>query len=203
MMNKKIKLVFGSTLLALTILVFAGIKMMSKSSDYYQKNATLPVTYMSASWAYNYADFNELTDSSDIIAVVKITGINKEVASDIPMTYYNASVEQSIFSAKIGDKIVIPFTGINNNTKHVEISDDPLPNIGSEYLIFAKRNDDGSYTILSGSEGRYDFNNGAISSLNYTHNSVGKAAIDVHNKNFMDLKSKIQAHKINKEVIIQ
>ncbi|MDP4090758.1 MAG: hypothetical protein Q8930_16025 [Bacillota bacterium] len=86
------------------------------------------------------------------------------------------------------------------STHRYEIADDPLPDIDGEYLIFAKHNDDGSYTPLSGSQGRYDYKDGSISSLNYTHSGVRTPSIDVHNKNFKDLKTKIQAHKKDKQV---
>lgn len=199
MKNKKMQFVICATVLSLAIVVFAGVKLMSKSNRDSEKKVDLPVTYITVDWAIGYADIDDVTDNSDIIAVVKITGVNKEKNDVSQMTYYNATIKQSILNSKNETNIVIPFTGVNNNTEHDVVLEDPLPDIGDEYLIFAKQNEKGTYTILSGCQGRYEYKNGIVNSLNYTHSTVGHV-IDVHNKDINELKNEIQVHLNNKKI---
>jgi hypothetical protein len=68
-------------------------------------------------------------------------------------------------------------TGKNDENGKVEIADDPLMTTGEKWLIFARLNDSGTYTILSGPFGRfsYDEKNNTVTSLNVVNEAVEKA----------------------------
>lgn len=189
--------------LCAVVLVLALSPLLGKSTKLNANSSSLPVQYSDASWAYSYKDLNELADKSDLIALVKIAGVNKEFQKDnIDFTTYNATVEDAIVNSEDNQNVILYMTGINNNTKHIEIRDDPLPNKDDEFLIFAKKNSDGTYTILGGPQGRLTYKDGKLNSLNHVSDRVGATNIEMVNKDFDDLKSKIKEHKINKEVNI-
>ena len=58
------------------------------------------------------------------------------------------------------------FTGGVFEDKTVELSDDPLMSIGDSFLVFARKNDDGTYTVLSGPQGRFVIEDDCVYSLN-------------------------------------
>ena len=128
---------------------------------------------MSASWSYNYFDVEELTKNSDLIARVAIIddGQCKKV-NDIPMTYYTASVTTPIYGCTVNDTITIAMTGGIDDGILREIADDPLMKKTDDFLIFCRKNVTGTYTILSGSQGRMSIENGLVSSLNVSNEQV-------------------------------
>ncbi len=129
-----------------------------------------------ASWTYNYKDVEEVARNSDIIAVVKVisaTPSDKYLQYGVMQTIYTVQVIDDIYGG-IGNEIQIVMTGgVSEEEKKIyEIADDPLMNIDDEYVIFAKENPDGSYTALSGFQGRYAVTDGYVSSLNVSNEQV-------------------------------
>ena len=61
--------------------------------------------------------------------------------------------------------------------KIYELDDDPLMQINDEYLIFANKNSDGTYTTLSGSQGRFEIEGNRVYSLNKSNAQVKKANV--------------------------
>lgn len=186
---KKLSIILSVCVIA--VLSFGFIKGLNISSS-------SPINYMDVSWNYSFKDINELTDKSDLIALVKITGVNKEFQQDdIDFTEYNATVEQPIANSTINQNIILYMTGVNNSTRHFEVKDDPLPNKGDKFLIFAKKNSDGTYSILGGPQGRLSYKDGKINSLNHITDRVGINNINIYNEDFLQLKQQIQEHKKN------
>jgi hypothetical protein len=54
------------------------------------------------------------------------------------------------------------------------MSDDPLMKKEDQYIIFAKSNADGTFTVLGGSQGRMQYKDGKVSSLNMVNEQVKK-----------------------------
>lgn len=133
---------------------------------------------MSESWSYNYGSVEELSKSSDIIALVKIIGSESAPLNGMNFTIFDAKVEQLIAGAD-EEKIKIYMTGgIDDAQKKIyELDDDPLMHINDEFLIFARQNQDGTYTILSGPQGRFEIKDERVYSLNESNAQVKKANI--------------------------
>ena len=128
---------------------------------------------MSASWSYNYSDLKELTESSDLIARISVMddGFSTDV-DGIPMTYYTAAVTIPIDGCSMNDTITIAMTGGPKENFLYEIADDPLMKESDDFLVFCRKNTTGTYTVLSGSQGRMTINNGLVSSLNVSNDQV-------------------------------
>ncbi|MCL2052279.1 MAG: hypothetical protein FWG91_11235 [Lachnospiraceae bacterium] len=127
-----------------------------------------------ASWADSYPDIKTLAKDSDFIGIVEITGeadriivpdgvdTNKGDAYTIPLTVFSARVIEGIISDE--QELHIVMTG---KTGVMAIADDPLLKPGEIWMIFADRNENNTYAILGGPQGRfyYDETNGTISQL--------------------------------------
>lgn len=131
------------------------------ATDKYEK------VIMHASWSYGYGSIEEMAKTGDIVAIVKITGTESRPDSGINFTNYTADVKQLI-RGNDEKEIKIHMTGgIDEEQKVIyELGDDPLMQIGDEFLIFARKNQDGTYTILSGPQGRYEIKDNRVYPLN-------------------------------------
>jgi hypothetical protein len=198
--NNKLILLFMGVFSLIFVLYFTvgkGVKSIPKTSS-------LPIHYSEADWSYAYKDLNELTDKSDLVALIKVAGVNKEFPIEgIVHTSYNAKVVNGIVNCKDNQNIVFTMTGVNNANKHFEITDDPLPNKNDEFLIFARKNNLGTYTILGGPQGRLAYKDGKVSTLNHVTERVCAFNFEVKDKNWAVLKSKIKEHIINKSINIE
>lgn len=122
---------------------------------------------VSASWAYGYGSIEEMTQSSDIVAIIKVTDSECKPKNGIHFTTYTARVEQLICGNDEKEIKVYMTGGIDESEKVIyEFDDDPLMQIGDEFLIFARKNQDETYTILTGSEGRYVIKGDCVYPLN-------------------------------------
>lgn len=128
---------------------------------------------MSASWSYNYSDLEDLTQNSDLIALVSVDDSTSYITPDgIPMTNYSVLITTSIYGCSEDEVIDIVMTGGPKDGAIYEIADDPLMNMQDNFIIFARENNDGTYTILSGPQGRMSVDNGLVSSLNVSNPQV-------------------------------
>ncbi len=142
-----------------------------------KKNNELEKVFMHASWAYRYADVEDLTKNSDCIAIIKVMDNGSSYRKDIvPDTIFSAKVTRAIYNCEKDDKLEIYMTGGIRDSKIFELRDDPLMKKGEEYLIFAKKNEDGTVTTLTGTQGRMHYKNGKISSLNVVNHQVKESS---------------------------
>ena len=144
-------------LLAALILIVLGVKFIGTSR--------LETVYMNTSWADFYENIEALCSESDIVAVVEITGVNGQYESGVLMTNYNARLITPINGPGENEKVVIVQTGGIQGNQKFEIRDDPLMEIGDTYLIFGRKNDLGTITILGGPQGRFVYENGKVTTL--------------------------------------
>lgn len=137
-------------------------------------NSRSPETVlMSASWSYNYSDLEELTQNSDLIARISVEDASCYTTNQgIPMTTYTVNIDLPIYGCMEDDSINLVMTGGPDDDVIFEIADDPLMNIDDDFIIFARQNDNGTYTILSGPQGRMSIENGLVSSLNVSNSQV-------------------------------
>lgn len=153
------------------ILLMTGCQSKSPYDDYEK------IT-MNASWSYNYGSVEELSKSGDIAAVVKITGAESELLNGIRFTTYDAQIEELVAGTNEDSIKIVMTGGIDDTEKKIyELADDPLMKLNDEFLIFAKQNQDGTYTILSGPQGRFEIKNNHVYSLNESNAQVKKANV--------------------------
>lgn len=160
------------------LLVIIGVCLVCGALWIVNKNTNkLKKEFMHASWTYRYADVEDLTKNSDCIAIIKIMDNGSSYRKDIvPDTVYSANVIRAIYNCEEGDKLKIYMTGGIRDNKIFELRDDPLMKKGEEYLIFAKKNEDGTVTTLTGTQGRMHYKNGKISSLNVVNHQVKESS---------------------------
>ncbi len=157
------------SIIILSALMF-GCSEKNETVNEYEK------VLLSASWTYNYESVEELSKSSDLIAIVKVKGMKNDdtySAYAVKLTIYDVEIKQLIYGEYEGDIKVVMTGGIDEAEKKIyEIADDPLMMENEEFLIFANQNKDGTYTILSGPQGRFEIKNERIYSLNISNEQV-------------------------------
>lgn len=130
------------------------------------------VEYLSASWPYNYKDIKEISKASDVIALIKVEGTNKSYETQgIPVTEFSVKVIEPIYGTN-EEYLTVFMTGREDKNKLIQIKDDPLFQSDEEFLVFCKRNADGTVTILSGPQGRLVYSNGKLNSLHAVNENV-------------------------------
>lgn len=180
MLKKRTVITIGSVaLIGLMILIFMFISQSSKTESVAQGNEKI---LMSASWSRNYEDIEELTEASDLIALIEVEDeVSESVKDNIPYTNFKLKIIDSIYGSKDNSKIEVTMTGGSIGDTEYEIDDDPLINKGEQYLIFARENADGTYTIIGGSQGRLVYEDGKVNSLQVVNEQVAEA------NNFMNI----------------
>lgn len=134
---------------------------------------------MSGSWSYHYSDLEELTRNSDLIALISVEDANSYITdTGIPMTNYTVTIDTPIYGCVENGSVSLVMTGGPKDGVLFEISDDPLMDIHDSFIIFARQNDSGTYTVLSGPQGRMSIENGLVSSLIWSSISVQDVPLD-------------------------
>lgn len=90
----------------------------------------------------------------------------------IPLSTFEVEVVESIYGCENEDSFSIRMTGAQVDNKKIEIIDDPLLEKGQEFLVFAAKNDNGTYRILSGPQGRLEYKDGKLNSLQFVNENV-------------------------------
>lgn len=127
------------------------------------------ITYISCSWTYGYSDVQELTRNSDVIAYIEVDSPVETKGGMVPATYFDVTVTDGIYGCTEGDVLRIYMTGgMDQNGDYLVVDVDPLMKKGQEFLIFAVRNSTGTYTVLGGPQGRFEYRDGLLNSLNHT-----------------------------------
>ncbi len=182
-----------------------GLRKASDTEDYskYKK------VYLNASWAYNYEDVSELTENCDLAAYISVTGWesnHKYKDYGVDLTVFTAEIQDSLFGKKEGTVRIVMTGKIDEKEKIIyEIADDPLMKPGDKFFVFAKANEDGTYTILSGPQGRFAIVNDAVYSLNVCDNQVkmhnSGSNININNQSKEDFYSQINAAIVERQHI--
>lgn len=134
--------------------------------------------YMSASWSYRYADIEELSKSSDLIALIRVNKLVDFEEGNVPSSTFESKIIEPIHGCEKGDLIHIYMTGAIIDDTKFEIKGYPLLEKGEEFLIFTSKNDDGTYTMLGGPQGRLVYQDGKLNSLHNVGNSNKMSTID-------------------------
>lgn len=150
-----IKVCSAASVFCLAAVIWVGVWHNGAKQDIFEGYKTIA---MNASWTDYYGSIKELceADSLGLIARVKIGDGIHENRYGFNMTVFTAKVEDLIYGS-CEDNVDIIMTGwVDHDTKTIyEISDDPLMQKGDEFIIFARKNESGTYTVLGGPQGRF------------------------------------------------
>lgn len=146
--------------------VFAFLLMCGIA--FYGNQPSKEKVYMSTSWMTGYAEVESLTKDSDLIGLIRVKGLEESIDGRIPASVFRVKVLDEILGCQKGDEILVYMTGGEKDGQIFEIDSDPLMEKGQEFLIFASHNQDGTYTVLGGPQGRMLYENGGLSSLQNT-----------------------------------
>lgn len=149
-------------------------------------------SYAYASWAMAYSDIESLVAESELIAVVEAIGQSDKYAQT------EVKVIDAVYGCENDETFAIKQTGALLDSLRQEIYDDPLLDKGKQYLIFARRNDQGTVTILGGPQGRFCYEDGKINSLMYGVARIRllqdseMLGIDIKDENYNKLRMQIE-----------
>lgn len=108
----------------------------------------------SASWAKAYPTLQELTRDADAILVGSVEKSTPSSAVDgIPFTDATVTVKTWLKGTEAASTITVKQTGRAAQGASVSVTD-PLMQPGESSMLFLHKNDDGTYTALSGPTGR-------------------------------------------------
>ncbi len=136
--------------------MLAPLALLTACESYAEDESTL-VTVLRVCQAYGYGGVKELTGKSDYIAVINVA----EAEVNNLQTLYTVETAKSIYGDETED-VRLAFIG----GSAAENVNDPLMEIGDTFLVFARKNDDGTYAVLGGSQGRFVIEDGLVYSLN-------------------------------------
>lgn len=134
----------------------------------------LPKVAMRASWKNRYETVSALKNASSLIAIIKVDKKSYYRNDTTPMTKFTVKIKKAAKGCKKNEEKQFIMTGGIYNEHYYEIEDAPLMEEGKEYLVFAKENSDGTYSLLSGAQGRMFFDREAkqISLTNIEKNGI-------------------------------
>lgn len=158
--------------------------------------------YMSASWNYNYGNLYNISSDSDLIALIEVTTPGDTIVENgLPFTTFTVDVITPVYQASEGESFTIYMTGGETDEQKMEVIDDPLLQVGQEFLVFCKQNTDGTYQILGGPQGRLVYEDGMVSSLNIANERVAEAnpyaTVLVKNRDVESVIEEIQNYVLN------
>lgn len=163
-------------------------------------NNQIEIQYIEGSITRGYSNLNELAADSDVIAVVKVNKkLDHWVSGHLPAFNLEATILTPVFQSKPGETIIITQIGgvmeFEGKKVNRQFKDDPPMEIGKEYLIFARHNDIGTYTIIGGPQGKFVHSNGSVSSLHVIDRSLKKyGQIELNSFNIKQVKSQLSSY---------
>lgn len=167
------------------------------------QSSTPEKVFIHSSYTKNYENLEELVNSSDCIAIVEVNDNGTQIGyTPLPETIFTAEIKKPIFNCEKGDEIKLYMIAGKKDNVIYEKADDPLMKSGEKYLIFAKKNSDGTYTTLTGTQGRMEYKNGKISTLNVVNGQVkanSDSSIKIYNDSEEDMIEKISMIKEKKD----
>lgn len=125
-----------------SIIILLAIVLCTGSFVYFnnKKDNKKETTYLSASWAYNYSDIEEISQASDLIALVTVKDVeNTTVENNIPYTTFSAEVNTPVYNSNEGEKLSIYMTGGETTDSITELKDDPLLQRVMKFWFSVKR----------------------------------------------------------------
>lgn len=154
-----------SIIIMIALLIIAGAAGIVMYLCSVGKPEKLPKEYVSVSWAQGYADVADITQESDLIALVRVNKLVQTGGEKIPHSIFEVKVLSPIYGCEKDEILKIYMTGGKTDDKIFEVEDDPLMEPGQEFLIFTQKNADGTCTVLGGPQGRLAYENEKLTSI--------------------------------------
>ncbi|WP_238353817.1 hypothetical protein [Paenibacillus sp. 23TSA30-6] len=148
---------------------------------------TKVITSLSLSKSYDTLD--ALTNAVDLVAQVKITGIQGTLPEE-DSTRYNAELTDVIKGTESEKNIVITQLGIKKDDI-VEKTDNPYLKQGDELVLFLKKGQDPKinpiYFVAGEYQGKFDIKNGNVYAVNQAlKEQASLNSIDAENNQYID-----------------
>ncbi|HIQ99580.1 MAG TPA: hypothetical protein IAB23_07900 [Candidatus Scybalocola faecavium] len=91
---------YKNIFIALAFVFIAGLGIVFYATSV---NKNKEIQYLSASWEYNYSDIEEISQSSNLIALVSVESIEDSfVQQSIPYTVFSVNVDTPIYNSEAG-----------------------------------------------------------------------------------------------------
>jgi len=131
---------------------------------------------MHASWVGMFGSLEEGASKATLVVRGRVLGAPPPVAETMSdgagrelvkyvLTFHRIHIEEVLAGSLSEDEIVVAQTGGLHRGVLVEVDDDPLFDLGQEYIFFLMPGGTGVYTTLGGPVGRLVVNGGRVSSL--------------------------------------
>lgn len=124
--------------------------------------------YIAICYDYHYESLEELAADSDLIALVRVSGVEDVTIGSVPYpcTVFAVQVITPVYNAPAGEEFLISMPGGETKMAVYQAEDDPLPHSGDEMLVFCSKSEDGTYCITGGPQGRFPCESGQLRPLN-------------------------------------
>ena len=153
-------LMAGASAAVLALAAFVGPRFLTPAAS---------VRTVEVSWPYAYRSLAEVADASDLVAVGTVVGRHDaplgNTAGGLPETRFDLSVVRTL-RGTAPVQLVVTQSGGTDSLGIVEVADDPLMIVGSDYLLFMRWVPDrGVFAIVGGPQGRLVVEGSRVSSL--------------------------------------
>lgn len=102
-MKKKTLILSGTVILVMIAVIGIFVKLNQPEK-----------VYMSASWMYGYADVEDLTKHSDLIALIKVDKLSQNIEKAVPGSIYEVTVLDGVLGCEKEEKLSIYMSGGQN-----------------------------------------------------------------------------------------
>ncbi len=150
-------------------------------------------------YAYNYDSLEEMTYVAHFIALARVdSAALTENRSDFAETAFSMTVIEPVYNSRKDETFIIKMEGGETLTTVYKVEGEPLMETGQEVLVFCKMNDDGTYSVINGPQGRLLFENGRLNPLT-SENTDGitdgtYSPLPVKNANLIDTIEEIRKY---------
>ena len=143
----------------------------------------------------SYANLGDMAKASDAVVLARTGPSHNSVEGNTPFTDFTMTVLASEKgSLGTGDSFVLHQTGGYNATGQLaEVTDDPLLEIGTDYLLFLQHDpSSGVYFVVDGPEGRLVVHDSEVISLSSVYKQRHIGDLGLSNKSLTDVAANIR-----------
>jgi len=192
-MKVKKMLFLISFIVSLIIFIFA-MNMIRKQNEKKENDEKIVESYWKTNidWLNN-PNIQDVTQASDLIALIHVNELGEAVKETAGLfRTFEVGIIESVYGCEEGETIDIVM--IANR------QEDPLLEHGQEYLVFTTKNPDQTYSIINGPQGRMEYIDGKLTSLQVIawQNSKDNQDIEKHKRSDLAVENEDAETVINK-----
>ncbi|MBS4030865.1 MAG: hypothetical protein KGZ63_05510 [Clostridiales bacterium] len=147
-------------------------------------------SYISASWAYSYLDFETMKLDSTVVAIgtiekavgtnyIQPAESNPKVNVQIPKTEYLFNIQRVLHGDAPQNIIISQIGGISTNGKILAMEDDPLYQVGEQYLLYLKKAPDKEIYFTPSPQARFVTENMHVFTIRKNSPNIKVSVFDV------------------------